>query len=351
MPHSSGGGSHSGGSHGGSSGSHHSHGSSGFSRPTPRVRDRYFPGSHRYVRRHDDGAVDYIYSDSASLNKHSRPWALLLVYIPFLLIGAFVLGLPFHIPHKMDVSYNPPVVVSDLDDRISRADEQLVMEGAQEVYDATGVPICVRFEDNSDWEGNYDSLEDYAYDVYVNMYDDEDHWLIIYTDDLDRRSANKYSNWYFEGMQGDNTDKALPANMTETFNDNLYMALLDRKNTTGQAFKIGFHDLAKDVGHISFNKENGWFSLFWNGFILLHMALAFLVNPNKEYREYELCPMNMNPVYSESEHNLDDEGTFEYSSDISDDEEDIKVDYETASDYDNEDSNYVIINGKKVKLK
>ena len=257
MPHSSGGGSHGGGSHGGS----HSHSSGSRGRSSGRsvrVGRTYFPGAYRYVRYHD-GGMDYIYSNHGTLNQSGRTklsLGLLLFYVPFIIAGFFLISQTVNIPRKMNVSYTPSVEVIDNTDRISSQDEAVITQSASELYETTGVPVCVVFDENSAWVSHYNSLENYAYDVYVNMYNDEDHWLLVYTDDgIDRQAAESFSDWYFEGMQGNNTDKYLPERLTSKFNEDLNKALVNRSNTMGQAFAIAFDEMRADAGRISFNKR------------------------------------------------------------------------------------------------
>lgn len=292
MPHSSGGGSSSGGSHGGSSSSGGSFGGHGSGSGT-RVSHRSFPGAYRYVGYNNDGERDYIYSNSPSLNKHRISVVLLLFYIPFIIAGVFLGSRVVHIPSTMKTSYTPTVLVMDEEDMISDSDEKLVEKGAEAVYDATGVPVCVRFESNDVWDGSdkeYVSLQGYAFDTYLNMYNDEDHWLIIYTDNSKALTdANARLDWYFEGMQGDNTDKYLPEKVTSKFNTNLYNALSMHDGNIGQSFEESFESLAKDAKRPFINKENLPFALFWNLFLIFHMYFMVFHNSNRKYKNYVLC--------------------------------------------------------------
>ena len=285
MPHSSGGGSSSGGSHGGSSSSSGGHGGGRSSR----ISHRDFPGAYRYMG-YNDGRREYIYSDNPSLNKHRIHIFVLLFYIPFIIAGAFLSANAIHIPSTMKTSYTPTVLVMDEEDMISDSDEKSVEKGAEAVYKATGVPVCVRFESNDAWGGTYTSLEDYAYDTYLNMYNDEDHWLIIYTDNSKALAdTNARLDWYFEGMQGDNTDKYLPGQITSKFNTNLYNALSMHNGNIGQSFEESFESLAKDSKRVFINKSSAPFALFWDIFVIFHMFFMVFHNPNRKYKNYVLC--------------------------------------------------------------
>ena len=91
MPHSSGGGSHSGGSHGGSHHSSHSHGGSG--RSSRHVRSTYFPDARRYVY-YDHHRPVYVYADYDITEKRSPlRFLMLLFYLPVLMIAGIITGL------------------------------------------------------------------------------------------------------------------------------------------------------------------------------------------------------------------------------------------------------------------
>ena len=66
----------------------------------------------------------------------------------------------------------------------------------------------------------YKDLEKYAYDLYVNTYDDEYHWVIIYSEP--KNADPNFNDWYFEGMQGDFTDPILSTSVTRKFNKTVY---------------------------------------------------------------------------------------------------------------------------------
>jgi hypothetical protein len=122
------------------------------------------------------------------------------------------------------------------------------------------------------------------------MYDDEDHWLIVYTDNSKSMTEeNGYLDWYFEGMQGDNTDKYLPADITSKFNDNLYNSLKIHDGNIGQSFHESFEVLAKEARSFSIDRKRLLMTFPVNAFVLVHMYLMVFYNNNKQYRSYTLC--------------------------------------------------------------
>ena len=309
MPHSSGGGSHSGGSHGGGGsgggGSRSSRRRRGYAnddsislKPYLQNSPVYFPGAYRYARYHD-GDMEYIYSSDSNLNQsgHSKTSLLwLLIYVPFIIMGIFLMSESIHLPKKMESSYSQNVEVIDKTHRVSDQEQSLVEQGASNLFKSTGVPICIVFDNNSSWKPYYRRLENYAYDLYINKYDDEDHWLIVYTDDgVDRQDVNEFSDWYFEGMQGNNTDKYLPEYLTTRFNRNLNRALTDKKNTTGYAFYYALSNMADNASKVAINFKMLPMAVFVNIFIIIHFVLVLTCilhnnrNQHNEYNEYVFC--------------------------------------------------------------
>ena len=83
---------------------------------------------------------------------------------------------------------------------------------------------------------NYNNLEEYAYSAYVNRFQDEKHWLIVYEElgdvsslpeDMYRYPSSDEPEWQFWGMQGDDTDPILTAEVTEKFNAIFRQKLID----------------------------------------------------------------------------------------------------------------------------
>ena len=233
MPHSSGGGSHGGGSHGGS------HGGRGSSVRTSKT---YFPGASRYVYYHN-GVPAEIFSnvDPKANIKSSRGAITAILIIMGIMYGfMFTVG-SFHFPHKLDTDYNTAIYISDTAHIMSDRDLKTLMSSLEDFQSETGITPCVYTVCNEDWD-NYKDLEKYAYDLYVNKFEDEKHWLIVYsqpdTPDED------FNDWYWEGMQGDDTDNILNDRYTGRFNKNLQKMLLQNdRYTVAEAISEAFDDL------------------------------------------------------------------------------------------------------------
>lgn len=279
MPHSSGGGSHGGGSHGGS---HSSHGSGSGGSSYIRVSNSPFKGATRYIG-YSNGKPDIIYSSNSNLNAKTPKFFQvfeIVFFIPFILIGIYLLSSIIVVPKKIDCAYSDIIIV-DSTDRFTDAEENELLNVLTEFRNKTGVPVCITTVENSSWKDYYTDLSAYAYELYVNRFFDEYHWLIVYSDDLsDRQDSSQFSDWYFEGMQGDNTDSILSDSLTSEFNENLNKNLLITSNTTGEAFIESFKWLNNNAIHIRFNSDMILMALFWNtcvGIILFTVVHNLIV--------------------------------------------------------------------------
>ena len=204
MPHSSGGGSHGGGGHGGSHGG--SHGRSG-----PRISRSHFPGSRRYVYyRHNQPR--YFYA-----GKNFKPgfdWKrlfVLLFYIPFFFVGFRMLREVIGFVPK---NYDHSIIIEDDADVINNKSE--LRSTLESFMDKTGVAPSVVTVNNEEWQNVYPSLENYAYHRYLQEFNDEMHWLIVYSQPRD--PDPNFNDWFWEGMQGDYTDGVLTSSDTSRFN-------------------------------------------------------------------------------------------------------------------------------------
>ena len=210
MPHSSGGG---GGSFGGGGGSSFSSGS-GSGGSSGHTSKNFFQGADRYVYYHN-GEPHYIYSDRDP-SKGASKWRflILLFYLPFLLVLVPIFSNALHRPAKLNTDYNTGIVVEDNAGVIKdTTDLEAAMEG---FFDQTGIAPALVTVNNEDWQGEeYGYLTDYAYNCYLEHFNDERHWLIVYSEPKDPSEGDIY---YWEGMQGDETDEILTEDNLNIFN-------------------------------------------------------------------------------------------------------------------------------------
>lgn len=285
MPHSSGGGSHGGGSHGGSH--HSSHGGSGGSSRS--VKTHYFPGATRYVY-YRDHRPKYIYANYDITQKRSKlRYALLLFYVPFFFAILSLFLTAIHHPKKMTMDYNTEIVIEDSIAILE--DEAGLKESLQTFRDVTGITPAVMTVYNEDWQGNYTSLENYAFDLYVNAFSDEKHWLIVYSQP--RQTDGDFVDWYWEGMQGDDTDGILTTKAADQFNDTLQKNLLRAdQSTVGKAIAASFAYSSQNIMETYIDWESMFMAGIMGGFVFFHMFFMVFFDPGnkKEYREASKCP-------------------------------------------------------------
>ena len=262
MPHSSGGGSHGGGSHGGS----HGRGSSGH-----RTSHSYFPGSTRYAYYHK-GRIEYYYRDAEytaedfkDKSKSRLITALILCVFYAVFIVAILAG-TFNFPRKLTMDYqDTSIVISDGKQLLSDDDLIRIGESFSEFQDKAGITPALLIIDNAEWMGHYTSLENYAYEYYVQRWDDEKHWLIVYSTDSDK----EWEDWYWEGMQGDDTDYILTSGRTDAFRNDFQKGLLQNRQSFTDSFLDAFDSLNDVCMKMSFQP----IVLIALPFVLLHASL------------------------------------------------------------------------------
>lgn len=287
MPHSSGGGSHGGGSHGGSHHSSHSHGGSG--RSSRHVRSTYFPDARRYVY-YDHHRPVYVYADYDITEKRSPlRFLMLLFYLPFILFTFSMFAEAYHHPHKLPQNYDYKIVVEDKANVLGNTAE--LRNSLVAFYNRTGISPAVITVENSDWQGNYSDLENYAYDLYVNHFADESHWLIVYSTPDGYSSSDSFEDWYWEGMQGNDTDDVLTKSVTNSFNDELQKNLTARtRYTVSSAISTSFDDLTPTVMKSKVNWAMLFTSIAILAFVCLHACLMMGINPKaRKYAKAKPC--------------------------------------------------------------
>ena len=240
MPHSSGGGSHGGGSHGGSS--HSSYGGGGSSVPARHVSHNKFKGASTYVY-YSHNKPHFVYADydvSGQSGKGSIVGGLIALSLALLFL---FLSIFYQVtPEKLNTRYRGEKY--GVIDNIGIFDGNVGLESSLKAfYDKTGVAPYVITVNNEDWKNRYRTLENYAYDLYVNKFDDESHWLIVYSEP--RVTEGDFVDWYWEGMQGDDTDEIIRVDIADRFNYILQKNLTkNSKYTVEEAIKLAFDDVS-----------------------------------------------------------------------------------------------------------
>lgn len=265
MPHSSGGGSHGGGFSGG--GSHGGFGSNSNARKT---YSHYVPGARTFIC-YNRGRMDYVYANypvgtDAQRSKKTaiNLLKLLAVVTVILLIYALVCVIP---PDKIKAKYDTTIVIED---SAQVLDGDTGLRNALEAfYDETGITPAIMTVHNDDWQNHFSSLDNYAYELYVNRFSDEYHWLLVYSEPAS--PDPDFNDWYWVGMQGDNTDKILNESKLNSFNETLQKYLTaSSRYSVSEAFEQVFEDVTPTIRQI-----DNWPRLIFSDL----MSYAFIAAP------------------------------------------------------------------------
>ncbi len=274
MPHSSGGGSSGGGSHSGSSGGSSFGGSSGGgfyggkSRPMPKNSSNYFSGSNLYVS-YNGGHPEYFYSNQEGNTRSVLECIVRIIYysVPFLIASIFCLTDTFHKPQKLDLPYDTKIIIEDTHDFLTEQEESRVRGSMVQFQQSTGITPslqCITISDYENAPEGYYTLSNYAYAEYVKKWKDERHWLLVYAQD-----DNNKSKWYWEGMQGDDTDPILTTDWTNTFNTEVQNGLY--RGSIANAFQSGFSAINEGIMKPWINR---WMLGIGLGLLLISMCCA-----------------------------------------------------------------------------
>ena len=268
MPHGSGGGSHGGGfsghssshsfggshsggfsghssSHGFSGGSSHSSfGGPGFGStgrrpvspppPRPHVSNRYFSGARRYVYYRNHVPV-YVYANETAVPKKPARWKW-LIWAPIILFVMYCLFSGLTARQRLTADYDTSIVIEDNANCISDSDALRASMNA--FFEESGITPAVITVNNRYWQTYYYDLEDYAYDLYVNHFNDEKHWLIVYSESEELNP--EFEDWHWVSMQGDDTDLLLTDSIADTFGETLQAGLTKSSISVAQALADAF---------------------------------------------------------------------------------------------------------------
>lgn len=219
MPHSSGGGSGGSGSSGGSGGS-----------GSRRFGSDYYRGSHRYVYYNNlTRNLAYYFSDREYTKKDAESrkrgqWFSAVVFIFFGLISLITYALSRN--DKITTDYDTAIVIQD-DAQVLSGDDQSGLERSFAGFlEKTGITPAFLSVDYKDWSDRYPSLEQYAYEAYLDRFEDEKHWLVVYSPDRESDC------WYWHGMIGDDCGRVISSSLEQEFTKAVQSELEDSSSDT-----------------------------------------------------------------------------------------------------------------------
>lgn len=290
MPHSSGGGSHSGGTHGGGGSHGGSRGGSGHY-----MSSRPFAHAKRYRYYDHRGTERYIYSHGKPTPQSPLILVLTLIFMLPFVIGGLTITLTAFASFRPLKPLTPQYTENGthISDKIKAIDNKSELESSLNKFeDLTGICPYIMTVYDSDWNESFDSLEDYAFSLYTDKFYDEQHFLIVYSEP---KNASKYDyvDWSWEAIQGDYTDSILTNAHFIVFREDLHEKLSDESLSVGEAFNAAF---SNSLGYMM-NKSEEYsgvvfailFALVWNTIIWV-----VIINTIKKYiqshREYTEVP-------------------------------------------------------------
>ena len=235
MPHSSGGGSHGGGFHGGSRSGNHT--------AQHRISRTPYPGARRYRYPVRGGGYRYFYT-TREPGKIFQPARLLYFFLmlPMLIAG---IGMIFATYQAGTDQHDQEILIEDAAGVLS--DDTALMDALVRFRDKTHITPAVLTVHNEDWQGHYLTLERYAYDCYVDTFDDEMHWLIVYSEPQEIKDPNNI-DWHWEGMQGDDTDLILTEEIAEDFGKLLHQKIKEDPKKLSENLTAAFEKAASKAG-------------------------------------------------------------------------------------------------------
>ena len=145
------------------------------------IRRRFYKGAKRYSYVDKNGVKKSFYCQG-DLDNYDTSY----LKLPFAACIFFILGMLFDPQMKPGFFRaqklpNPcsEIVIEDRMNVIE--DSQQLLEDLTVFYEKTGVTPGVVTVADFDWSERYENLEDYAMDQYYALYEDEVHWLIVYS--------------------------------------------------------------------------------------------------------------------------------------------------------------------------
>lgn len=310
MPHSSGGGSHGGGFHRSRSRSHshggsHSGGASGsVSRPVTVSAPRRGYTRYAFYRQ---GRINYQYvKDKPDGILHN--FLYMFILLPFLISGIIVFLSGIRYVKPLDTaSYPSDINIEDNTGIMTDGEEKELFDAFERFQDKTGITCSIITAYNSDWQPYYSNMSNFAYDLYVNHWMDEKHWLFVYSEPEDADIA-MFNDWYWEGMQGDDTDAILTRDVTDCFNEKVQRYLTMNSYTVSDAFGLALDELTDNIkcDGISVDPEIMVFVVVWFWMILMISCFNFIpmmAHRKRDKAEIEKLHSTGIPV---SEHPLED---------------------------------------------
>ena len=271
MPHSSGGGS----SHGGS------HGSSRSKSSDMRYGNRFYRGANRYVF-YRNGRPQYYFSEQPFTLETAKKEKFRMFFSGILsaILGVILAFAGFNsLPQRVKTDYNTEILINDSAGLVSSAEEEEMKNAFQSFQDKTGVTPAFFTIDIEELKAKGGNLHNYAYNLYVNTFDDEKHWLVVYCRD------NVENSWSWEGMIGDDCGSIISTDLENEFTKQLQTNLKSGVKTLSASVTGAFDQVGQKSGKVPSNKLSMLILGFGGGAFELFLAGKQFVKATKNKPE------------------------------------------------------------------
>lgn len=298
MPHSGGGGSHSGGSH---SSSHSSGGGSHSRGPSYRASSTPFAGSRTYIVYNNTSSPRVVYSNNPNYQEgvSKNAYYGTAIFCSFFIIpgiiavliaiGTFLSAFSFGYKKTKIPDYvNQSIVVSDMDNHLHEQEKDDLIETLTEFRDETGIIPSITFVEDKDWyQDYYGDTENFAYNEYITKFPDEYHLLVVYSySDVNQDTG--FNEYYYHTMWGDDLGKT-----AKEKDENKLLKLLERNlaiangKNVGDAFNTTFTEYLsyfkkKTISIDTVRIATAFFGVCW-GLVFGGSGLAVLLGTRKAY--------------------------------------------------------------------
>lgn len=303
MPHSGGGGSHSGGSHSSShSGGGGSHSGGGSGGSAYHHSDSPFTGGHPFVVYSRTRKPRIVYSDDPHYSEEMTKgqYAVGVIFgscfaIPglvFLLIGLCMFFSSFSIGYqktKTPSSVEQSITILDDNGYLSAEEKTSLEQSLANFRDHTGIIPAVELTEDNTWQQDYTTMERFAYNEYICHFNDEYHLLVVYGYG-DENPQTGFCEFHYETMWGDNLTKTASKK-----DENKLIDLLQKQfarvngkqvgNAAADAFDeyLGYFE-AKRFSVDGEKMADSAFMLIF-GLPFFGVGLLFVISTHKEYKK------------------------------------------------------------------
>ena len=246
-----------------------------------RFGNRFYPGANRYVY-YRNGNPQYNFSDRPYTPETVKKGKIRTIISNIISLIWSVILIVFGVlslPQKVQLDYNTEIVINDSARLLTDAEEAEMEEVFCAFQDKTGVTPAFFTINIKELKTRGENLHDYAYNLYINTFEDEKHWLVVYCKD------NVEQTWSWEGMIGDDCRSIITTDLENEFTKQMQKNLRNDSMTLSAAVMDTFDQIGKKAGKISGSKIPTLIFAFGGGGLMLFIAVKTIISKAKENPE------------------------------------------------------------------